>query len=177
MGINIYLIARIAKEYHKKQEALYNQLERNKQYEFNFFMPHLHNPFNVPFSQLESEVAKTDYDTIENAHVGLILPPFGEDCSCEIGYFFSRGIPTVLFAEENPANYHEKRDNWINNWMVKYAITGVAAENNEIYNIIKNDAILRCKEPKLVANPRELAQFLLYMALIHCRHNKSSQRH
>ena len=149
---NVYLIARIAEEYHRKNEELCTRLDSR----FNVFLPHQHNPFNLLHTKLEGSVAQTDYDAINRSDLGLISEPFGNDCSCEIGYYFGRGKPTVLFVENV--------GDWQRTWMAKYAITAVAAGNREIEKIVRTDPILKNKPIQLVETPQELSDFLYDMA-------------
>ena len=151
--IKVYLIAKIAEEYHRKNERVSNSLDSR----FEVFIPHKNNPFNIPHAKLESKVAEIDYREIDKADIGLICEPFGEDCSCEIGYFKAKGKPTVLYAENV--------GDWLNHWMAKYAITSVAASNKEIETILREDPIFRDKEIALVQNNQELSDFVYDIAI------------
>jgi len=143
--INVYLIGRIAEEYHPSNERLGGLLDNR----FEVFMPHKHNPYNVPHNQLEAEVARIDYDAIERSQVGLINTAFGEDCSCEIGYYFGSGKPTVLYAQQ-PGD-------WLKTWMAKYAITAIAVPNQRMASILRKDRILGQKEIRVVKTKKELS--------------------
>ncbi len=150
--IKVYVIARISREYHEKNERICKSLDSR----FEVFIPHKNNPYNTPHSKFEAKVAQIDYFEMDKSDLGLISEPFWGDCSCEIGYFLGRGMPTLFFIENS--------GNWQNIWMAKYAIAAVAAANKSIMEIVKKDPILKNKTIGLTTNEKELSDFVYQIA-------------
>ena len=152
--INVYLIAKIAEEYYERNEALCSRLDER----FNVFIPHQHNPYNVPGNQMQAEVAQEDFRAIDNSQLALIPPPFGEDCWVEIGYCKGKEILSVLYVSEDPHFYGN--ENWLETWMGKEAIAAVAIENQSLMEIIQQDPILRHKPHHLMESDEGFSEFL-----------------
>lgn len=157
--IKVYLIGRIAEEYHERHESLSDMLDSR----FEVFIPHRHNPFNTSHKKLQPEVTELDCRAIDSSDVALVSPPFGEDCSYEVGRCDGKSIPVVLFAGEDPNSYKE-RDNWLNNWMVKGGVKAVVTPNEQIEDIVRADPILRHKEIILTDSPANFSDFVYYIA-------------
>lgn len=146
--ISVYLIAKIAQEHHEKNERVCGMLDER----FSMFIPHKHNPHNMEHVKFEPDVAATDYEAIENSDTGLIIEPFGADCSCEIGYFAGIGKPVILYLEND--------GEWRRTWMAKYKIPFVAAASEEMMALAQSDAILCTKSIRLARNAEELSSFV-----------------
>ena len=83
-----------------------------------------------------------DLEAIDNSHIGLMLPEYGNDCAWEAGYYAGIGKPAVIFVNT--------QKEWLRDWMVKGGINYVVTNNRSTYEILKNDPILRYQEIILI---------------------------
>ena len=115
--IRLYLIARISEDAHLWTDKICNELDDT----FEVFAPKDHNPWAYSHETLSKNVYDVDLEAIDNSHIGLMLPEYGNDCAWEAGYYAGTGKPAVIFVN-----------------------------NRSTYEIHKNDPILRYQEIILI---------------------------
>lgn len=147
--IRIYLIARISKDAHDWNNKIADSLDQEK---IEIFKPHEHNPWNHRHETFAKDVFDTDMDAIKKSHIGLCLPEFGNDCSWECGWYSNSKKPLVVFVDHQTA--------WLRDWMIKGGINFVVTNNNDTFEKLKNDPILKYKTIILINNMQELTQTL-----------------
>jgi len=146
--IKVYLIARISEDAHEWNNKICSQLKPP----VDVFLPQNHNPVNMRHEKIPLKAYLTDIKAIEEAHMGLILPEFGSDCSFEVGYFAHSEKPVIAFVDG--------QTEWLRNWMVKGGVDVVVTANRQTYATIVNDHILRHKRVLLVETAGELNEVI-----------------
>lgn len=150
--IRIYVVAKIAPEMHAWTDTVCLHLELDGA--FDVFKPKDFNPWWLPPEKIESSVMEMDYRKIDESHIGLILPDYGHDCACEIGYYFGHEKPIVVFSHDQVG--------WLEHFWTKASLslgnkTGcVATDNPKTYEILRNDESLKFAEVTLVGSLSEL---------------------
>ncbi|OHA35877.1 MAG: hypothetical protein A3H57_04540 [Candidatus Taylorbacteria bacterium RIFCSPLOWO2_02_FULL_43_11] len=147
-SIKVYLIARISDDAREWNGKICSLLKPP----IDLFLPQNHNPLNIHHEKIPLKVYLTDVGAIEEAHIGLVLPEFGSDCSFEVGYFARSEKPVIAFVDE--------QTEWLRNWMVKGGIDVVVTTNRQTYSTIVNDHILRHKRVLLAETAGELNEII-----------------
>ena len=111
---------------------------------FRIFKPHTDNKYNADNSKIEYGAFFTDKVEMNKADVSLVLMPlFGRDCSSEIGY--SHGIGNCVIAYANRMETEQERD-WLNDWMVKGFLDYIITDNQQAFQLLGSNPLLRQKE-------------------------------
>ena len=72
---------------------------------------------------------------MERSSAGLqLLAAFGIDCAMEAGWYAARRKPLVAIANATTR--------FVNNWMVKGALTHCVTLERAVYEVMKNDPVL-----------------------------------
>jgi hypothetical protein len=137
--MNLYLIAKIWPDAHSWNEEVVSKLKDP----VKIFVPHLHNPYNTLAKNIKHEVHDIDLEAICKSQGAILLPPYGNDCSYEVGIYkmmnVAYGKGRILF----PVIAIIKNEvDFLNDWMVKAGITHVIVQNSKIYKQLKSDPML-----------------------------------
>ena len=148
--IKIYLIARISPEAHNWNNKVADSLDSNT---IEIFKPHDHNPWDTRHEKLEKAVFEVDLKETKESDIGLCLPEFGNDCSWECGWFSNSNKPLVAFVGAQTG--------WLRDWMIKGGLGYVITDNQNTFQQITNDPILKDKKIFLVTDNLALSDILL----------------
>ena len=158
--IKIYVIARISEDAHFWTDKVCNKLDEK----FDIFKPKDHNPWNKRHELFPKRVFDVDLKAMQNSHLGLMLPKYGNDCSWEAGWYFGMNKPVVLFIDTQMK--------WLKDWMIKGGTSYIVTNNKDTYKILKKDPILKYKKIFLIDAMEELNGVLEEIYHIHY-HNKA----
>ena len=139
--IKTYLSARISEDAHAWNDKVCDLISDK----FEVFKPHEHNPYNQDHRDLEKSVYQMDLDAMIESEIGLLLTPYGRDCSWEIGWYSRSDKPVVMYVEQDTS--------WRRDWMIKGGIDQVFVVEDEMYELLKSDRIVADKITKI--NSRE----------------------
>lgn len=155
--IRVYVIARTKKAHHKRNEAVCSMLDDR----FQVYKPYQELPqaADESHSQLGEDIANACMNQIKSANIAIAIPPYGNDCSWELGYCADK-IPVVLVIE--------KDDHWREDWMSKAgSIAAIAVMNPQLEETVLNDKILSKKPYRIILNGAQLSDFLHDIAKSH----------
>jgi nucleoside 2-deoxyribosyltransferase len=144
----IYLIARITETAHKWNELVCSSLSDIA----DVFIPHQHNPWNQVHEEFSRSVFNTDLQAMQQADAALILPPYGNDCSFEVGWFYGSGKAVVCFVEQELG--------WLRDWMVKGGITVTVTSNPKTFDSLICDPFFSDEQIVLIEDLSELSLVL-----------------
>jgi hypothetical protein len=147
--INIYVIARIAKDHHAWTDQVCRQLDKKT---FSVFKPKDFNPWRKKHEKFPKQVFDVDLLAIKNSHLALMLPEYGNDCAWEAGWYANSKKPVIVFVDQ--------QIQWLKDWMVKGGLDYITTHNPETYKILKRDPILKYKEIFLIKAIKELNQII-----------------
>src|SRR3989344_9616766 len=105
--IKVYLIARISEDAHSRNNEVSDSLDSR----IELFKPQEHNPYNLDHRKFGPDVFETDVKAMSESDIGLLLTPYGRDCSWEVGWYSKSDKPVVACVEN--------RTEWLKDWMVK----------------------------------------------------------
>ncbi len=131
--IRVYLSARISKDAHEWNNTVASALDDR----FLVFKPQEVDISNVNKNELDKYIYLADLQAMIDSDIGILLPPYGRDCSWETGWY--KGAAKPIFV------YIENETNWLNDWMVKGGISAVITSNINTYEILMNDPIVKDK--------------------------------
>jgi nucleoside 2-deoxyribosyltransferase len=90
---------------------------------------------DVPHAHLPRAIYQRCIDEMERCDAGLLLlDAYGIDCAFEAGWFAARGKPLVGLAQANLR--------FLQNWMVKGVLTGVATSSPTVAEALRRDPML-----------------------------------
>lgn len=144
----VYLSARISTDAHENNNRVASYLARY----FDVFKPHEHQVCTGRHEDIGAGVYHMDMTAMMNADFTLLVPPYGRDCSFEIGWFKGQQKLIYVFAGEHVE--------WLRDAMIKGAVTRVFASNPNIIQRLSQDPILKYKYTPL-EKPDDLGEELL----------------
>ena len=101
---------------------------------FNLVLPQEFTP-DVSHCELERAIYERCIEEMERSSAGLLLlHAFGIDCAMEAGWYAARRKPLVAIANATTR--------FVNNWMVKGALTHCVTLERAVYEVMKNDPVL-----------------------------------
>lgn len=146
--INLYLIAKIWQHAQSWNEEVVSKLKLP----ISMFVPHQHNPYNTEATEFKHEVHDTDLEAICKSQGAILLPPYGNDCSYEVGVYkmlnIAHGRGRILFPVI--AVVREDSTNFLKDWMVKAGVTHVVTDSSKILKHIKSDPMLGSSQRSVV---------------------------
>ena len=140
----IYLISRIDEQAHSHNIAIANIV--SEVYNHKVFVPHLHNPYNIPHNKMEYKTFKTDLTKMRESSMGVIALPVGNDCSGEIGWFAgnNKAVIAIIKSTEYMSSA-DQIESLSSMWMIKGFIDEVVVFNEHDQLVLLNDPILKDK--------------------------------
>lgn len=141
----MYLSARISEDAHAWNNEICDSINDR----FSIFKPHEHNPYNLDHRKFQRSVYQMDLDAMIESEIGLLLTPYGRDCAWEVGWYSRSNKPIVMYAEQDTS--------WTRDWMVKGGIDHVFVQENEMFELLRNDGIVAGKITK-IASRDQLSQ-------------------
>lgn len=138
--INIYLIARIAKENHSWTNDVVKYLRGS----FTVFVPKDNNPWGKNPKTFSQKVFATDLAAIKKSNIGLMLPEYGNDCAWEAGWYAGTQKPLIIFVNSQLL--------WLRDWMVKGGAPYIITNNKKSLKILRADPILQSKQIIFIKN-------------------------
>lgn len=144
----MYLIAKIWQDHQAWNEEICSYLQDLA----DIFIPHRYNPFEMIPSEIPGAVYRKDLSEIMASDFGLILPPYGNDCSYEVGVYTGMGKPVIAFTRNETS--------WLKDWMVKGGITCAITDNPKTYEDLMSDHVLTKSRTKLVSSLEELPEVI-----------------
>jgi nucleoside 2-deoxyribosyltransferase len=149
----VYLCARISPDAHAWNNTVCDVLDDR----IAIFKPQEHNPSNMNHRNFQPAVYETDVNAMRNSDIGLLLIPYGRDCAWEVGWFSSSGKPVVAYVESGTE--------WLRDWMIKGGLDVVITVNKAVYEILKQDPMLKDK-CLLIESRRQLGDILAIISQI-----------
>jgi len=138
--VKVYIIANIHPSRHNYIEKVCSKLNSD----FELFKPHVDNEYNLNNSKIEFGAFYKDKVEMDKAEISLVIMPlFGRDCACEIGY--SRGIGNCVIAWVDKMESKQEQD-WLNDWMVKGFIDYIITPNKKSYKLLSNNPLILEKQ-------------------------------
>lgn len=147
--IRIYLSARIRKDAHNRNEEICKALCSP----IRVFVPHRIENSDVKHEYLSLGIYKICVDEMEKSHMGLLLPPYGRDCSWEVGWYAKSRKPLVVFVNDQVR--------WLRDWMVKGGMDYIITINPKIYQKLIKDPILKYKKIVMIKKISDLKKELI----------------
>lgn len=129
----LYVSARISPDAHIRNEEIANELSTY----FEVFLPHQHQACAGDHSYIGPEVYFLDITAMQRSELAVLLPPYGRDCSFEIGWYVGKGKPVFAIVDS--------QTDWLRDCMVKGGLTAVYTKNRETFNRLLEDPILKFK--------------------------------
>lgn len=123
---SIYLCSRLNKEAQEWNNVVTKELDG-----FDIFRPQ---DLVVPYPPRQSDdhmIFLYDLEGMKKSDILLVLPPYGRDCSWEIGWFCGQNRLTIAYAE--------KEGDWIRDAMVKGGLSAVITNNASFYEALQQD--------------------------------------
>jgi hypothetical protein len=140
----IYLISKINVKAHAHNENIAKRATvLHKQ---GVFIPHKHNPFDVPHKEMQLEVFQEDLNAMQQSSIGIVSLPIGKDCSSELGWYAgnSKYVSALIIGDEW-YTAKEQFESLENDWMLKGFLSDVTTDDIEVFKMLKNDPILQYK--------------------------------
>lgn len=137
--INLYLIAKIWSHAQTWNEKIVSQFRSP----ISIFVPHQHNPYNTTAQSFKHCVHDIDLEAICKSQGAILLPPYGNDCSYEVGVYkmlnviYGKGqilFPVIAVVQEDTA--------FLKDWMVKAGVTHVITDNSKTLKALHADPML-----------------------------------
>jgi len=142
--IRVYLSARVSPDAQDWNEYVCSFLKPP----IKVFLPHKYVP-DCKHEDMPLKVYLQDMSEIKKSHACLLLPEFGNDCSCEIGWYAQSKKPVVCFVDD--------QTKWLNNIQkVKLGIDVVVTTNKTTYGLLQKDDILKDAKLLLIRDISEL---------------------
>lgn len=144
--IKLYLIAKIWSHAQSWNEKVVSQFKEP----ISIFVPHQHNPYNTTAQSFKHCVHDIDLEAICKSQGAILLPPYGNDCSYEVGVYKMMNImhgkgrivfPVIAVIQEETA--------FLKDWMVKAGITHVVTDNSKTYKLLRSDPMLGSSNRRL----------------------------
>lgn len=137
--IRLYLIAKIWSHAHSWNEQVVSKLRKP----LSVFVPHQHNPYNTTAQSFKHAVHDVDLEAICNSQGAILLPPYGNDCSYEVGAYkmmnIAYGKGNIVFPVIAVVRHETE---FLKDWMVKAGITHVVTDDTETHQKILSDPML-----------------------------------
>lgn len=144
--IRLYLIAKIWSHAHSWNEQVVSKLRKP----LSVFVPHQHNPYNTTAQSFKQAVHDIDLEAICNSQGAILLPPYGNDCSYEVGAY---KMMNIVYGRGNIAfpviAVVQNETNFLKDWMVKAGITHVITDSSQTYRSIIADPMLSAANRKV----------------------------
>lgn len=140
----IYLISKINIKYHKHNENI--AMHARKLHDQDVFIPHKHNPFDIPHKELQLEVFLEDLNAMQRSNIGIVSLPIGKDCSSELGWYAgnSKYVSALIIGDEW-FTAKEQFESLERDWMLKGFLSDVTTNDPEVFKMLKKDPILQQK--------------------------------
>ncbi len=148
-NLKVYLSARVSVDAQDWNEYVCSYLTSP----IDVFIPHLRTPTCDDHRQIPLAAYIADLCAMQDADVCLALPPYGRDCSWELGWFSNSEKPIILYVENDTE--------WMRDWMVKGGLDYLITTNQEIVSMAINDPILSSKSILQISNISELRNNIL----------------
>lgn len=140
----IYLISKIKESAHAHNEFIADAASRL--FEQSVFIPHKHNPYDIPHQELQLEVFLEDYNAMKQSSMGVVSLPIGKDCSSELGWYSGNSKYVTALLIDSPWVSAEKQfESLERDWMLKGFLSDVITNNKVVYEKLKKDSILQYK--------------------------------
>lgn len=140
----IYLISKIKPSVHKHNENIASYA--SKLHNQTVFIPHKHNPFDVPHKEMQLEVFQEDLNAMQQSSIGIVSLPIGKDCSSELGWYAGNSkYVSALIIEDEWFTAREQFESLEKDWMLKGFLSDVTTNDLEVFALIKKDPILQHK--------------------------------
>jgi hypothetical protein len=145
--INLYLIAKIWSHAQTWNEKVVSQFKSP----ISIFVPHQHNPYNTTAQSFKHCVHDIDLEAICKSQGAILLPPYGNDCSYEVGVYkmlnviYGKGrivFPVIAVVQEDTA--------LLKDWMVKAGITHVVTDNPKTLKALQSDPMLGSDNRRII---------------------------
>ena len=140
----IYLISKIKKTVHLHNEKIAEYA--SNLYNQNVFIPHKHNPFDIPHKEMQLEVFNEDLNAMQQSTMGIVSLPIGKDCSSELGWYAgnSKYVSALIISDEWFTSM-EQFKSLESDWMLKGFLSDVSTDDLDVFNLLKKDPILQYK--------------------------------
>lgn len=145
--LQIYLCSRLTQAAKQWNDEVSKELNS----EFSLFRPQDIDLSNVVEDHQDQAAYQADIQGMTQSHLLLVLPPYGRDCSWEIGWFCGKERPAIAYVETE--------DDWIRDVMVKGGLTAIITNNSKLFKILLADPIT-AKKTYFISSKQDLAKII-----------------
>lgn len=118
--------------------------------EFELILPQEFTP-DVPHTHLPKAIFERCIDEMTRCDMGLLLlDAYGVDCAVEAGWFLAKQKPFIGLVVGNVR--------FLQNWMLKGALTGVICVGQDMAHSMQEDPILRAVQTVEVADWQQIGE-------------------
>ena len=141
--LRLYLSAPIrSSEYNQKICNYFNNRD------FSVFLPQTMTPKRVSDEYFPYHVYTNCIKEMEKSDLCLLLPPYGNDCAFEIGWYRKAEKPVIVYVAD--------RINFLRDWMVKGGCDAFITDSPTTFQVFREDPIIGNKPHYLIASLNEL---------------------
>lgn len=144
----LYLSAKVRAENHARNNTVASYLRGL----FDIFLPHAHQSGESNHEDLPLSVYNMDITAMSQTELAVLVPPFGSDCSYEIGWFVAKKVPVFMYVQDDLQ--------FLSNAMVVGGVTAVFTDNTEVFNRLMRQPVLKSKT-FFLSEPRSLGKRVL----------------
>lgn len=144
----LYLSAKVRAENHHRNNMVASYLRGL----FDIFLPHEHQACEDNHEDLPLSVYLMDLTAMEQTELAVLVPPYGKDCSWEIGWFQAKDIPVFVYVQSDLS--------FLSDAMVLGGVEAVFTDNMEVYNRLMQQPVLKSKT-HLLSDPKTLGKRIL----------------
>lgn len=151
--LSIYLSSPISAYQRNWNTSIANQLRTQNLF---VYMPQ---EITIPrkfHRSFEIQIYNRCIEMIQSSDLGLLLYPYGRDCAWEAGYYAGLQKPFIGFLDKSTKHKISR----LRDWMVKGGIDTLITSDRKVYEIIKEDPILKHKHLDLITKTQDLAEIL-----------------
>lgn len=134
----VYLSAKVRSPNHKRNNLVTSYLRG----QFDVFVPHEFQTCDSPHEDIPISVYHMDVTAMEQSDLVVLVPPYGKDCSYEVGWCVARGKPVFMFVGEEELSF-------ISDAMVCGGVTAVFTDNSEVFQRLMLHPVLKHKTLRL----------------------------
>lgn len=144
----LYLSARISPDAHQRNNRVASYLTGF----FDVFLPHHYQSCATDHTMIGRDIYEKDIRAMELSDICLLLPPYGRDCACEIGWYQAAGKPVYVYTEGDL--------DWLRDCMVKGGVEKVFTSSIDAFRRLTKDPIIGSRV-RFVLKPEHLGYSLL----------------
>ncbi len=128
--LKVYLIARVSVDAHEHNNRICSYLDER----IDIFKPQSIIPMGLKHEEFQRTVFQACMDRIRRSDVGLLVAPYGNDCSWEVGYYSNSNKLIVAYVEDDIL--------FLKDWMIKGGLDFVITSSKLSSEKLKKDPIL-----------------------------------